>query len=94
MRNMNPFNYYPDSLFHPGLTGQSRVVPVDLGTGQITEMTESELLRLSNAFEDDNQIIHWVQYHLPETGQMVHRSVHVHLKKACLPLQGEAANVG
>lgn len=90
---MNPFQYPPESLFHPGLVGQLRKVPVDLGTGQIVEMSEGELLRLSNVFEDDNQIIHWVQYHLPESGQMVHRSVHLHLKKACVPLQGEAASI-
>lgn len=90
---MNPFNYPPESLFHPGIVGQLRKVTVDLGTGQIVEMSEGELLRLSYVFEDDNQIIHWVQYHLPETGQMVHRSAHVHLKKACLPLQGEAASI-
>lgn len=93
MTNPNPFNYPPENLFHPGIAGMPRAVPVDLGTGSIVTMMENELLRLSNVFEDDDQIIHWVQYHLPETGTLVHRSAHVHLKKACLPLQGEAANL-
>lgn len=91
---MNPFSYPPESLFHPGVAGQPRAVPVDLGVGHIFTMMENELLRLSAVHEDDNEIVHWVQYHLPASGQMVHRSAHVHLKKACLPLQGETAAIG
>lgn len=43
---------------------------------------ESELLKLTGGHETDDEIVSWVQYHLPATGEMVHRSAHVHLKKA------------
>lgn len=51
------------------------------------EMDESELLKLEGGYENDNEIAKWVQYHLPASGELVHRSAHVHLKKA---LFGEA----
>jgi hypothetical protein len=41
---------------------------------------ESELLKLEGGFETDEEIVKWVQYHLPADGSMVHRSAHVHLK--------------
>lgn len=91
----NPFNYPFEHLLAPAnWTLGNRKVPVDLGDGKISTMLESDLLRLSGVHEDDNEHVHWVQYHLPANGQMVHRSVHLHLKKACLPIQGEAAVMG
>lgn len=42
---------------------------------------ESELLKLEGGFENDDEIVRWVQYHLTTDGSMVHRSAHVHLKK-------------
>jgi hypothetical protein len=41
---------------------------------------ESELLKLEGGFEDDNEITSWVQYHLPKSGELVHRSASIHLK--------------
>lgn len=56
-------------------------INVDIGTGRIEQMEESDLLKLEGGFEDENEIVKWVQYHLPKDGSMVHRSVHVHLKQ-------------
>jgi hypothetical protein len=44
------------------------------------EVEESELLKLEGGFENDEEVVRWVQYHLPADGSMVHRSAHVHLK--------------
>lgn len=44
------------------------------------QMDESALLKLEGGFEDENEVVKWVQYHLPADGSMVHRSAHVHLK--------------
>lgn len=57
------------------------------------EMDEADLLKLEGGFEDDNEIVKWVQYHLPKSGELVHRSAHVHLKKAIFG-EGVAANIG
>jgi hypothetical protein len=43
------------------------------------DMDESLLVRKDGNFEDDNEITSWVEYYLDE--ELVHRSVHVHLKK-------------
>lgn len=57
------------------------------------EMDDCQLLKLEGGFEDDNEIVSWVQYHLPTSGEMVHRSAHVHLKKAMFG-EGMAASIG
>jgi hypothetical protein len=51
------------------------------GTTEVTQMDETQLLKLEGGFEDDNERTTWVQYHLPATGQLVHRSAHVTLKQ-------------
>ncbi|WP_105133464.1 hypothetical protein [Burkholderia sp. BE12] len=56
------------------------MIPVEID-GQITEMDEADLLKLEGHFEDENEIVWWVQYHLPKNGDRVHRSAHVHMKK-------------
>ena len=43
------------------------------------EMDTSLLIRKDGDMEDDNEITNWVEYYLD--GELVHRSVHVHLKK-------------
>lgn len=48
------------------------------------EMDEALLLKLEGGFEDDNEIVSWVQYHLPSSGELVHRSAAVYLKKVLL----------
>jgi hypothetical protein len=39
------------------------------GTTEVTQMDETQLLKLEGGFEDDNERTTWVQYHLPATGQ-------------------------
>lgn len=48
--------------------------------GQLQQMDEADLLKLEGGFEDENEIVTWVQYHLPASGELVHRSASVHLK--------------
>lgn len=43
------------------------------------EMDDSLLEKREGSTENDNEIVSWVEYWLD--GEMVHRSVHVHLKK-------------
>lgn len=57
------------------------------------ELDEAELLKLQGGFEDDNERVTWVQYHLRTSGEMVHRSAAVHLKKALLS-EGDVAALG
>lgn len=68
------------------------LIPV-LIDGAMAERDESELHKLEGGYEDDNEIVGWVQYHLKSTGEMVHRSAHVHLKKAIFG-EGMAAEFG
>jgi hypothetical protein len=51
------------------------------GATEITRMRKMDLLQLQGGFENDREIVQWVQYHLPACGSMVHRSAHVHLKE-------------
>lgn len=51
------------------------------GATAVTQMDEADLLRLEGGFENEREIAAWVQYHLPATGELVHRSAHVHLKE-------------
>lgn len=50
------------------------------GAAEVTQMDDSDLLKLEGGFENDNETTTWVQYHLRTTGELVHRSVHVTLK--------------
>lgn len=45
-------------------------------------MDESALVRTDGKFEDDNEMTTWVEYRLPGSEEIVHRSAHVFLKKA------------
>ena len=51
------------------------------GATEVTQMDESDLLKLEGSNENENEIAQWVQYHLKTTGEMVHRSAHVTLKQ-------------
>jgi hypothetical protein len=46
------------------------------------EMDESLLLKSEGSMENDNEIISWVEYRLDD--ELVHRSVHVVLKRNVL----------
>ena len=61
------------------------------GAAEMTQLDESELLKLEGDFENDDELVKWTQYHLRTTGEMVHRSVHVHLKKAIFGAGAAAA---
>lgn len=63
------------------------------GAAEVTQMDDSDLLKIEGGFENENEIATWVQYHLRATGEMVHRSAHVHLKKAIFG-EGAAASLG
>lgn len=43
------------------------------------DMDTSLLVKKEGDMEDDNEKTNWVEYYLD--GELVHRSVHVHLKK-------------
>lgn len=63
------------------------------GATEVTQMDEADLLKLEGGFENGDEIARWVQYHLKTTGELVHRSAHVHLKKAIFS-EGAAATFG
>lgn len=52
------------------------------GATEVTQMDEADLLKLEGGYENENEIVTWVQYHLPATGELVHRSASVTLKTA------------
>ena len=54
------------------------------------EMDDSLLEKREGLIDDDNERTTWVEYWLE--GELVHRSVHVHLKKA-LVMGAEAAKI-
>jgi hypothetical protein len=68
------------------------MIPV-LIDGQMAERDESELDRRVGGHEDDNEIATWVEYRLKGTDTIVHRSAHVHLKKAIIG-DAMAASIG
>ena len=91
-----PYRDDPTHTMNAPVPGVERMIPVDLGNGKIEEMKESLLLRRTGEDENDNEIVAWVEYYLPEHegGKLVHRSVHVHLKKAMVFGEGKAAVIG
>lgn len=58
------------------------------------EMDDSLLLKLEGGFENDNEKTTWVQYHLPASGELVHRSAHVDLKEVGVTASVLAAVLG
>lgn len=64
------------------------------GAEQITQMDEADLLKLEGGFENEDERVTWVQYHLKESGALVHRSAHVHMKKVDIMGQAIAASIG
>ena len=55
------------------------------------DMDDSLLERKDGTFEDDNELTTWVEYWLE--GELVHRSVHVTLKKMPTFVGAEAASI-
>lgn len=91
-----PYRHDPNHPMNPPQPGVDRMIPVDLGSGAIELMPESQLVRSTGETEDDNEIAVWVAYHLPgrESDAPVHRSAHVHLKKAVVFGEATAAAFG
>ncbi len=77
-----------DNLLNPA-PGADRDVPCQIGSG-IETHKESELECVRGMHENDNEIARWVEYRLGSV--LVHRSAHVHLKKALWPATGEVAS--
>ena len=55
------------------------------------EMDESLLVKKEGSFEDDNELTTWVEYWKDD--ELVHRSVHVTLKKMPIFAGAEAASI-
>jgi hypothetical protein len=62
------------------------------GATEVSMMDEADLLKLEGGFENENEQTTWVQYHLPATGELVHRSAHVNLKQTAA--EGHVASFG
>ena len=94
MNHDAPYRHDPNHPMNAPQPGIRRTIPVDLGDGVIQHMDESRLERREGETENDNEIAAWVEYRLPGTDTLVHRSVHVHLKKATVFGEGNAAAFG
>jgi hypothetical protein len=51
------------------------------------DMDDAALVRSEGDFEDDNERTHWIEYRLPGSDEIVHRSAHVVLKQ---PISADA----
>ena len=89
-----PYRHDPNHPMNPPQAGIRRMIPVDLGNGVIEHMEESRLIRRTGEDENDNEIVAWVEYHLPVDDRLVHRSAHVHLKKPQVSAEVLAAMFG
>ena len=57
------------------------------------DMDESELVKTTGGFEDDNECTTWVEYRKPGSDEIVHRSAHINLKKPMVAL-GQVGDIG
>lgn len=89
-----PYRHDPNHPMNPPTAGMLRQIPIDRGNGVIEMEDERALLRSSGEEENDNEIVAWVEYRLPGANTLVHRSVHVHLKKALVFGEAIAAAMG
>ena len=89
-----PYRGDPYHTMNPPTPGLVRNIPVDLGKGVIEYMDESLLMRRETEEENENEVVAAVEYRLPGTDTLVHRSVHVHLKKARVFGEATAAAMG
>jgi hypothetical protein len=42
---------------------------------------EATLVKTEGEIDNDNELTRWVEYRLTPDGEIIHRSVHVHLKR-------------
>jgi hypothetical protein len=57
------------------------------------DMDETLLDKREGVLDNDNEYTTWVEYRLPDTDEVIHRSAHVSLKTAVFSL-GETAQLG
>lgn len=89
-----PYRNDPNHPMNPPVPGVRRQIPVDLGNGVIEYLDEDKLVRKETERENDNEIEYAVEYRRPGSDKVVHRSAHVHLKKAMVFGEGNAAAFG
>lgn len=63
--------------------------PDERGERLTDEVDEALLVKTEGRDENDDEIAEWVEYRLPDSDVIVHRSVHVTLKK--MPLEAAPA---
>jgi hypothetical protein len=52
------------------------------------DMDENLLVKTEGSIDDENEYTTWVEYRLPDSDEIIHRSAHIALKKAVI-LTGE-----
>ena len=57
------------------------------------DMDDADLVKTEGSFENDNERTSWVEYRLPGSDEIVHRSAHVFLKQAVFGV-AVAAEIG
>ena len=45
------------------------------------DLEETTLVKSEGTIDNDNELTTWVEYRLPDSDEIIHRSVHVTLKK-------------
>jgi hypothetical protein len=45
------------------------------------DLDESTLIKTEGELDNDHELTRWVEYRQTEDGEVIHRSVHVHLKQ-------------
>jgi hypothetical protein len=53
-------------------------------TTTLGDMDDATLIKTEGDIDNDNERTHWVEYRLTPDGEVIHRSVHVHLKHGLL----------
>lgn len=55
-------------------------------------MDKNELVKSTGTQEDENQVLNWVEYRLND--EIVHRSVHLHLKRGIVVDDTQPGTIG
>lgn len=89
------FDTNPENLLNAPVAGSDRMVLIEATPGVQTYQRESQLVRRDGEIENDNEVVRWVEYYLPQDmSRHVHRSAHVHLKKPMVFAEGSIAELG
>jgi hypothetical protein len=57
-------------------------------TTTLGDRDESTLVKSEGVIDNDNEFTRWVEYRETADGEIIHRSVHVHLKEGLLAESG------